>query len=187
MKRAMRSPRTFAKANILTAPQHLGGGFTLIELLVVVLIIAILAAVALPQYTRAVERSRVSEALITLKAAGDAVQRYYLQNDEYTGDFDNLDISFPGYTYSDGALNRTRLTGKYFSLIKESTTDYLVMAPHKSGCGLSVNDSACYIFMYEYSTGKIFCVDGKKEGSMKCNQVGFTNKSTCPWNPCYTM
>jgi len=58
-------------------------GFTLIELLVVVLIIGILSAVALPEYTLAVERSRSTEALVNGKAITDSVQRYLQQ---YPGD-----------------------------------------------------------------------------------------------------
>ncbi|WP_428897105.1 type II secretion system protein G [Parelusimicrobium proximum] len=69
-------------------------GFTLIELLVVVLIIAILAAVALPQYTKAVEKSRATEALLNIKAISGALERYKLAHDEYPMSLDALDISY---------------------------------------------------------------------------------------------
>jgi type IV pilus assembly protein PilE len=58
-------------------------GFTLIELLVVVVIIAILAAVALPQYQKAVEKSRAVEAFINVKNIYDAEKLYFLSIGEY--------------------------------------------------------------------------------------------------------
>ena len=55
-------------------------GFTLIELLVVVLIIGILAAVAVPQYQVAVEKSRAAEAVLMLKNARDAYELWQLEH-----------------------------------------------------------------------------------------------------------
>ncbi len=77
-------------------------GFTLIELLVVVLIIGILSAIALPQYTKAVRKTRIAEAKINLKKLVEATDLYILQNGNANGiafsDWDNLDIDVPSET-----------------------------------------------------------------------------------------
>ena len=68
-------------------------GFTLIELLVVVLIIGILAAMAMPAYFKAVERSRVAEAETLIGAVVNAQQRYKMKTGRYTTAWSALDVA----------------------------------------------------------------------------------------------
>ena len=91
-------------------------GFTLIELLVVVLIIGILSAVALPQYTTAVEKARSAEALTLMSSISQAAQRYQLQKEAWpaTNNFAVRDIevpTVPGSTSSYGGKNFTITMG----------------------------------------------------------------------------
>ena len=73
-------------------------GFSLLELLVVILIIGILAAIALPQYQRAVEKTKMAEAVLNVKAIAQAQERYYILHNRYLDckEFDALDIDIEG-------------------------------------------------------------------------------------------
>lgn len=58
-------------------------GFTLIELLIVVAIIAILAAIAVPNFLEAQTRSKVSKLLHEMRTIANAMDTYYLDNNDY--------------------------------------------------------------------------------------------------------
>lgn len=54
--------------------------FTLLEILIVVIIVGIMATVAVPQFTKMIERAREAEAMGNLSAMRTAQKVYYLEN-----------------------------------------------------------------------------------------------------------
>ena len=97
-------------------------GFTLLEIMITVVIVGVLAALAIPSYWGALERSRQREAVVNLGLLLDSQKRYYLEYDpgSYTTDFADLDMDDPTpnakyFSYTLGATaaavaTATRLT-----------------------------------------------------------------------------
>jgi type IV pilus assembly protein PilE len=73
----------FGIRNASTAAPHRGRGFTLIEVMIVVAIVAILAAIALPNYADYVRRGKIIEATTGLSDVRTRMEQYFLDNRRY--------------------------------------------------------------------------------------------------------
>ena len=142
-------------------------GFTLIELLVVVLIIGILSAVALPQYEKAVEKSRAAQAFTLAKSIHQAQEAYKLANGEYTRLFGDLSIEVPGSAEGTNVcgLNAPEIRyTKDFAVALGTTGQYtgdVVVARNGGGqaCyGIGYIDGQMYCSEYPGKHATNFCV-----------------------------
>ena len=121
-------------------------GFTLIELLVVVLIIGILAAVALPQYQKAVEKSKAAQAISLLRPIAQAAETYYLTNGTYPTDNSDIDALDIGLTPE----QKTQFL----------CSDMFMECTNTGEWGISLNDGAA-----DFHSTKIIRTTGKYAGA----------------------
>jgi len=68
-----------------TKPKKNSSGFTLIELMIVVVIVAILAAIAMPMYDDYIKRGRIAEGLVPLADMEARMEQYFQDNRRYVG------------------------------------------------------------------------------------------------------
>ena len=157
-------------------------GFTLIELLVVVLIIGILAAVAVPQYRIAVEKSHAIEAIANVKAVANAQKVYYLANGEYATDISKLDIT------NNDSLTLSSNSNWYFSLTTASSNPRVYAG--RQGKNVSYGKGRWYI-IYELTKNTLYCATQQNdETSKKICKTFSTERIVCPSDPdliCYPI
>lgn len=146
-------------------------GFTLIEILIVTLIVGTLAMVALPQYERAVLRSKAAEIWAILPTVRSAAQEYCLANGGGTRDIpvEDLSVDFPsnfkstvfscsncnsflsGYGEVSGAL---LLTNKDVQQVTEKDVAFLVLS-QRGARACQGDQGVCK--KLGFSKGNVYC------------------------------
>jgi len=155
--------------NIVSEKEH---GFTLIELIVVIIIVGILAAVGISQYSATVEKSRLAEAKVRIGAMRQLVYEYYLNNGSVTA-ITNSDVGADGgchptdyYSYSlpgwgSGAQFRSLLARRCATGGKTPNTtrtyDFVMVYYPGTGqstwyCYYSDDSSPCFGYSSGYGT-----------------------------------
>ena len=148
-------------------------GFTLIELLVVVLIIGILASMALPQYFKAVERSRMSEAVSWLSHIAQAQQRKFLQVNRYANSFMGLDVgpagvdSYQFYTKGDVSTGEGG-NGFRIYLSNGSTNNSNFGVAERVSNGSTNGLQYSYTLVRYYQETPVTCIGNNEKGQELC-------------------
>jgi len=123
-------------------------GFTLIELLVVVLIIGILAAIAVPQYFKVVEKGKFAESMQWINSLKGAQERYLAKNGFYFSGAvtsTSYDVNLGGMSnFSSGNISSS------------NTPDWTIQLIRNSPCPAVYS---CYTVTYLAPPGTLTCSD----------------------------
>jgi prepilin-type N-terminal cleavage/methylation domain-containing protein len=129
------------------------GGFTLIELLIVVVIIGILAAIAIPQFSTTKEKAFDASARSDLRNLISAQETYFAGEGEYAEDLTTLE--------AETRFNPT--TGVGMSMDRPDAVTYRADASHEQS-------TACYrVEMGSGADQEIARVDGADSGGGECS------------------
>ena len=154
-------------------------GFTLIEMLIVTLIVAILTSIALPEYTRSIEKARATEAMDVVKALNDAVYAYTAEQNKCPNSFNKLLVTVPNFDAS--AASDTKWNTKYFEYSLNAATNVLIPG---TSCGgvVAVSKEEGYKIWNPYKVIN----DTNKKRTLACTGTSKTAIGICKALGIYT-
>jgi len=130
-------------------------GFTLVEILIVVIILGILAAIVIPQFTNASQNARESSLQSTLQTLRSQIQLYKLQHGDELPDLRTAGAGWAPLTASTSYGTPSQSYGPYMqavpvnpmngnsTVIDGTVSTTSATAPTVSACG----------FVYDYASG----------------------------------
>lgn len=136
------SPCTLA-----TGGRRRSAGFTLIEIMIAVVIVAILTAVALPQYSSYIMKSRRADAKTALLDLAARQERFFALNNAYTNDAGRLgygaNATFPVNVRTGSS---TFYTLAVPTVTAGTATALPTYAATATPAGVQQRDTTCYTF-----------------------------------------
>lgn len=136
-------------------------GFTLIELMVTVAVVAILAAVALPNYFGSIRKARRADAINLMSQVAQAQERWRSNNSSYANDFGTAVLN----VRSTAASGVTSLTETYYtiSVPTAASAAYTVRAIAR---GSQLQDTQCVAMEMRMATGNLSYVSSTSSSNI---------------------
>lgn len=143
----------------MTAYRSIKRGFTLVEILIVVIILGILAAIVIPQFTNASQDARVSSVVSQLQTLRSQIELYRLEHgggwptDTGASDGTWSWAKLTGKTDADiaGTINATGVKGPYLQSAMTNPLSNSTTVADAAAAGVG--------FVFDAATGKISAVD----------------------------
>ncbi len=124
---------------------HKSAGFTLLELMVVIVIIGVLAAIAIPAYSRYINKSRVAEAALLTEPAQIAITEYAILHHGQLQSINNESLGLSSAALTEGAK-----TVKDIKIVGTSETSVTITTTLQDQLG-----QLTWTGLYSTETGKI--------------------------------
>ena len=151
--------------------------FTLIELLVVVLIIGILAAVALPQYQKAVWKSRATQLITAVKSIQQSKQVYYLANGQLPTSFDELATDIP-FKWACSFSDLSSFGGTEAGVCRKDENSMVLITPAGTVFAVFMKEPYFYSgFKFQDGNDDLLCFDAGQ--SQFCKLMGYNTQVAC--------